>query len=256
MKTIYISLATVTVFCLSACGKKLKQGDSSNVKVEFAMKATSLSMGQNLLGATEGYVAGADLKTLKIKPIAVRISENNNGGYMIWGSKNCKGEESKKEIDDKEFTYVSEHVCTSNEGDDYLDMLDTAALNNTLNSQTWPTPPGTYKYVSLIMCTLVETGSPKNLSYRGPKMTADHEVRHCDPFTGYSESGIVVPEGGSLTVKLTYDLDKLIGDLTHTEDMTKFTPGPGTYNCYWTDDGLTQYCPNFGVDALVPSISN
>lgn len=40
-------------------------------------------------------------------------------------------------------------------------------------------------------------------------MTEEHEARITGTFTGYSDAVISVGEGGSVTVKLTYDLDKL-----------------------------------------------
>ena len=240
-----------------ACGKK-KEGDSGEVKVEFAKTAAASLNDMELTGSSEGFVAAKDLTTLKIKPIAVRISTNNQGGYMIWGSKNCKGEESKLDQDKKEFPYFSEHTCTSNAGDDWLNMLDPVELNKTLNSQAWPIPPGKYHYVGLIFCSPAKTETTKTLSYQAPHMGKDNEVVQCDPFTGYSEEGITVGEGEALTISVTYDLDKLVDTLTHTSDMPKRTVGAFDFGCYWVDvaatGGQIQYCPKFGQGAIVPKL--
>jgi len=249
----------ILVVLISGCGLKEKKGTSAGVSLVFAKKESTNLTEVALTDATEGFVLGQNLSTLKIKPIAVAVSaELNSNKYMIWGSKSCLGKEHEIKINDKKYKYfVYEEICSANDADEYLDMLDPVALNTTLNSQVWPVPPGTYKYISLIFCSRTKSESIKNLAYRAPKMTEDNEFTHCDPFIGVNEAGIVVPEGGSITVKLTYDLDSLIDYLEHSSDMPPFdTTGAIASGCYRTSDALTQYCPKFGRDALVPSIAN
>lgn len=245
-----IRIAAVCLLTFS-CGKK--DGDSGIVKLEFAKKS-----GASLTGATEGFVAGSSLTTLKAKPIAVAISEANDSGYMVWGSKNCHGEAQKVDRDKKEYPYYVPNVCSANDGDDYLNMLDPTEFNAALNSQTWPVPPGTYKYVKLIFCSDSKADTVKNLAYRAPSMTADHEVTFCDPFIGYNETGVTIEEGGAITIKLTYDLDALVDSLTQSSDMPRHDIGAWTNNCFWVDDSTNgtqvQYCPKFGQGSLVPSI--
>lgn len=252
-------VAFVREHCCACCGcdgcwlRQRKKGKSGNVSVVFAQKESS-----NLLDATEGQVAGADLTTLKIKPIAVGLSaELNSNKYMIWGSKNCPGKDHKVKIDGKYYHYsvYEGGVCKANADDDYLDMLDIDALNETLNSQSYPVPPGTYKYVSLVFCSENQKGEGvESVAYRAPEMPEDHAIEHCDPATGYSEVGVTIPEGGAVKVQLTYDLDKLVDSLKHSSDMPAHEPGPFDNGCYWTPDGMTQYCPKFGQGALVPSM--
>lgn len=250
---VIFSLALMTTF---GCNKE-KEGKSASVSVTFAKKETAALNASFTLDATEGWVAGDELTTLKIKPIAVGISEAlNSNQYMIWGSKNCPGQEHKFEKDDKSYRYsVYEEICAANDNDEYLNMLDPVELNETLNSQSYPVPPGNYKYVTLAFCSKSKTDGVNNLMYRAPEMPEDHEGINCDPFVGYTETGVNVPEGGSVTVKLTYDLDRLVDYLKHSPDMNAEEPGPHDYNCYWTPDGMTQYCPKFGQGSLVPSIS-
>jgi hypothetical protein len=64
---------------------------------------SSFQFSRHFAKTTAKDQAGKDLKTLKIKPIAMRISRDNAGGYMIWGSKTCKGEKSKIEQDKRNF---------------------------------------------------------------------------------------------------------------------------------------------------------
>lgn len=256
----HILLTAIAVPALLSigCGKKTKEGDSGLVKIEFAKKDGSALGNMSLMDATEGWVSGTDLTTLKIKPISVSISESNDSGYMIWGSKNCLGEEHERKIDDKEYKYFVPNVCSANSDDDYLNMLDPNALNTTLNSQAWPVPPGAYKYVKIVFCSESKSDTVKNLAYKAPGMEQDHEVTFCDPFIGYNEAGVSVAEGGAVTIKLAYDLDKLIDSLTHSPDMPEHETGAWTNGCYWVDDTenqtQVQYCPKFGQSALVPSI--
>lgn len=246
------SLVISSAFAGLSCQKE-KEGTSSNVSVVFAKKAET-----SLTDATEGWVSAQDLSALRIKPIAIGISEElNSNSYMIWGSKNCKGEEHQKKIDDKVFKYFVYQggPCAANADDDYLDMLDPEALNTTLNSQAWPVPPGTYRYVKLEFCSDSKADGVENLQYRAGRMTEDRNVAFCDPFIGYVEAGVNVVEGGTIKIQLTYDLSRLIDTLDQSPDMTPFPAGPSDHGCYWTTDGLTQYCPKFGQEALEPSIS-
>ena len=119
---------------------------------------------------------------LKIRPVAVRISTDNNGGYMVWGSKSCSGSKSKKKIDDKEYEYYEDIGCVQSEDDEWLDLMaGTDVINAELNSQSFPVPPGDYAWVSIIMCAVgtLDDGSigglsstVKNKAYQAGHMTA------------------------------------------------------------------------------------
>lgn len=195
--------------------------------------------------------------------MAVRISPDNAGGYMIWGAKNCGGEKSKTKINDKEYEYYSEHVCRTNTDNEALDLLDIDAVNASLNSQVWPVPPGNYKYVSIIMCGDGETeaDAEANLEYQVGKMSESHATAVCNPFTAYSETGLNIPEGGTIRVQLSYDLNDLFQTALHGPNLdTTYQQGGNDNGCYLTeadpDDGYPYfYCPAFGVNALTPSLA-
>lgn len=255
MKRIIGSISLIP-FIIMGCGT---EGTSSNVSVQMS-RSTSFA-----LDGESGNVSEDDIVVFDLKPLAVRISEDNAGGYMIWGANNCPGEKGKTTIDDKEYEYYSEHNCTSNTDNSYLDLTDASAVNEELNSQAWPIPPGTYHYVSLIMCgqserTMYDDGSETNTAsatarFQVSEMDDYYEYAVCNPFGGYSEEGIVIPEGGTLTIDLSYDLGTL---LSYTEldpfNPQDYTPG-GDDNTYTADDG-TVYSAQTGVTAFEPSIAS
>ena len=134
---------------------------------------------------------------MKIRPIAVRIGTGNDGGYMVWGSNTCGGEEGKVTIDDKEYSYYSEHVCTASEDNAWLDLTaGTEAVNAELNSQSWPIPPGDYAWVSIILCAhgtktdgstgWIDDSGIATMSYQGGVMTEAVSYTHLTlPTTPY-----------------------------------------------------------------------
>ncbi len=249
-------LVTFLASLLVSCG--VEEGNSSRISIQMS-STTSLG-----LDGETGSVAAADIVAFDLKPLAVRISKDNAGGYMIWGAKNCAGEPGKVKIDDKEYEYYSEHLCTSNTDNTYLDLTDPTAVNAELNSQVWPLPPGTYHYVSMIMCgnserTLNDDGSETSTAsatarFQVSEMDEAYEYTVCNPFGGYSEAGIVIPEGGTITIDLAYDLGTLL-DYTELDPFNSqgYTPG-GNDNTYTADDG-TVYSAQTGVNAFQPSIA-
>ncbi len=242
-----------------SCGTD-KKGDSSNVRVEFAKAEAAFAL--------DGVTSSINPTLLKVRPIAVRVGTSNNGGFMVWGAKNCPGEEGKKEIDGKEYSYFDEHGCKPAEDNAWIDLTDGIdKVNATLNSQTWPVPPGDYSWVSMVMCADVqkadgtwgypETSSVANLSFKAGSMTESREQFFCSPIGNYEAmTPVTIPEGGDITLEVKYDLSKLISYTDLSNSKVKSSSDIDDTDCYYNKDPLDSdyidgiYCPDVNYQTL------
>lgn len=251
-----ITLAFVLV--LPACGAK--KGDSSKVSVTLAKTNSALA----LEGADEWITPDV----LALKPIAIRIGETNSGGYMVWGGKACPGAKYKKTQSDKEFEYFLENVCTSSDDNVFIDLLaDIETVNAEFNSQQWPVPPGTYSWVSMIMCGPGETDSVggatpssdvNNWRFQAGVMTEPKNVRVCNPFGYEMATPIVVAEGGTVVLEVSYNVNQLIN--YYNSEQNPFPLDESNRNDYAhyiaNEEGLFTgfYDPKIGVNAISVAI--
>jgi hypothetical protein len=241
-----------------ACGTK--KGSSAKVSVVLAKAENALKL--------EGVDEWVTPVGLSLKPMAIRIGETNNGGYMIWGGKACAGEKHKKKMNDKEYEYFMENVCTSSDDNSYIDLTaDIDAVNAEFNSQQWPVPPGNYNWVSMIMCGENETDNTggntasstvNNWIYRAGTMAESKEVRLCSPFSYEMASPVVLGEGGSVILEVAYDLNKMIN--YYNSEAEPFTVDDSNRNenaSYVYNEegqGIGFYDPKIGVDTIKVSI--
>jgi hypothetical protein len=115
----------------------------------------------------------------------------------------------------------------------------TETVNAQLNAQERDVPPGTYKYVRLEFCKLSEGAS--NFSFQASTMTEAHSFsRPSCTTTAECVPPIEIPEGGSIRVRLDYDLKDLVWE---------YPTKPGS------DANCTDSSPSFCLQTvdMVPS---
>ena len=254
---------------LTNCGDKVKKGDSSAISVQFEDATTSLSL-------QEGSSSNIAPEVMKLRPLAVRISTDNNGGYMVWGSSSCPGTKETVKINDKEFEYHSEAGCKQSEDNDWIDLTaGTTAVNAELNSQVFPVPPGDYAWVSIIMCEhgvrtdgesgWIEDSGVSTMAFKGGYMTEESAQYGCSPIGNYTAmTPVSIPEGGTITLKINYDLSKMIHETFHVlGDGVTPLPWSDTFSeegdCKYvqSEDGTelkAQYCPSAGYQTITATI--
>lgn len=251
-------MAGSLILLTQACGTK--KGNSSKVSVVLAKAESSLKL--------EGVGEWISPAALSLKPIAIRIGESNNGGYMIWGGKACAGENHKKKVDDKEYEYFMENVCESSDDNSFIDLTaDIDLVNAEFNSQQWPVPPGSYSWVSMIMCGPNETdnvggntasSSVNNWRYQAGTMAETKDIRLCSPFGYEMATPVVLGDGGTVVLEVAYDLNKMI-NYYNSED-NPFTVDTSNFNAnasyVYNDEGqgIGFYDPKIGVDTIKVSI--
>ncbi len=246
------------ILLTQACGTK--KGDSSKVSVVLAKAESAFKL--------DGVDEWTSPQVLALKPLAIRIGETNNGGYMVWGGKACPGEKNKKKISDKEYEYFMENVCASSDDNTFIDLIaDIATVNAEFNSQQWPVPPGNYSWVSMVMCGPEETDNTEgntanstvnNWRYQAGVMTASKEVRVCSPFSYEMATPIAVGDGGTVVLEVAYDLNKMIN--YYNSEANPFTVDENNLNenaSYIYNEegkGIGFYDPKIGVDTIKVSI--
>ncbi|NRA47044.1 MAG: hypothetical protein HRU09_19010 [Oligoflexales bacterium] len=146
---------------LISCGLLDEEGESTKINITFANGTTALQLEQG----TSSFVSPT---AFTFTPIAVSISEDNNGGYMIWGNAGCGEEKGEIEVDGKSYEFLSEHVCMTSETNQAINLMaGIETVNAELNSQSLPIPPGDYNFIDIIMCGPGEGdglngGNPRN----------------------------------------------------------------------------------------------
>ena len=254
----YFSLCFFALILCTSCGLIETEGESSKVKVEFAKSETNLTL-------TEGIDSWITPDKLGIAPIAVRIGPTNEGGYMIWGNNNCFGEKGEIEVDDKSYEYYSEHVCTSHEDNRLIELTaGIEAVNAELNSQEWPVPPGSYKFVSIIMCGPGEldnndgntaTSDVNNFNYQAGIMNSPKASRNCSAWGAEMENAVEIKEGGSVTVEVSYDLNKMVSHYDTSDNPFPVSTNQNDEAYLILDENdesmaLGFYHPKIGIDVI------
>lgn len=251
-----LGLCVVFTLSLFGCSKDKEKGNAANASLTFA-NGTSL----HLFDATSdscpdlggGFTGEAcfDPTSYAIKLMSVIVSPDAQGAQsapagLIWVNPGCGKKTSQTVIDDKEFSYDSPaDDCTDDKVSNFFELArPTAAVNADLNSQPHQILPGTYNYVQLGFCQ--GAAKSKNAKFRGPGMPEAAEVTFstCGITSAKAEPPIVVGEGESITVSLTYDL---------TGAVFSQASYAGQEHCYTSEDGTVVRC--LGGMKLVPGFA-
>lgn len=230
-------------FVASSCGKEKKK-DGDNAVANLALEnGTGLSINDTdcpVLGS-DGF-KGDECWTpskLGLKILNVYVSPDEQGATtgpagLVWANEACPKSSSTSEIDGKNYDYDTVGDCTDDMVSNFFELArPTAEVNAELNSQDKRILPGTYNYVQIGFCI----GGPKskNAQFQADGMTEPYQVTAgtCGISSVKADPPIVVGEGESVTVSLTYDL-------TNTVYQKSGFANPDS--CYVSADGATVRC--------------
>jgi hypothetical protein len=201
--------------------------DTASVhKLKFASRPTPPD---GVVAVTPSYVGVKLVAAYLSEDIDPVTWENKGATSMIYVNPICGDELAKCDVGGD-----FERIVT-----DYFEFTATTQeVNTQLNAQARTLPAGTYKYVRLEFCKYAENGN--NFKFRASGMDEDHVyTRASCSVTALCEPPIVVEDGKSVTVRVTYDL---------TDTVWIYQESPGGANC---TEGSPAYCFT-GLD-IVPS---
>ena len=152
-----------------------------------------------------------------LKMLKVYVSPDQQGATsapagLIWKNAACSVSSSSSTIDGKEFTYdYAADGCTDDIVTTYFDLARaTDAVNAELTSTKYKILPGTYNYVQIEFC--VGGAKSKNVQFQADGMASVYQITRntCGVSSAKADPPIVVAEGESVTVSLSYDLSGII----------------------------------------------
>lgn len=245
---IFLSLIT------SSCDKKKKDGNNAvaNLALENATGASLSSTDCPVLGddGFKGDECWTPTKT-GLKILNVYVSPDEQGATsapagLVWANPACAVNSSSTTIDDKNFDYDTLGDCTDDMVSDYFELArPTAEVNEELNSQDHKLLPGTYNYVQIGFCI----GGPKskNAQFEAEGMTEPYQVESgtCGISSVKADPPIVVGEGESVTVSLSYDLTNIVYQKSEFKNPN---------SCYVNEDETIVRCFSYPQN-LKPSFA-
>ena len=257
MNQLLLGISLITL----SCGILDREGESTKINITFTNGTTALKL-------QEGTDSFINPTGFAFTPIAVRISKDNQGGYMIWGNAGCGGEKGKKEIDGKSYEFLSEHVCNTSESNNPINLMaGIETVNAELNSQSLPIPPGDYNFIDIIMCGPGEGdglggGNPKNsdinnVSFQAGEMTEMVHNRFCSPLSSQMESTVSISEVDTVTIEVSYDVNKMVNHYDSSDNPYNCSDVEGYYeiqNDNGTCDGY--YAPQWGFNSITTRLKN
>jgi hypothetical protein len=151
-----------------------------------------------------------------MKLMNVIVSPDEQGAQsapagLIWANPDCAIKTSQTEIDEKEYEYDSPSDCTDDQVDSFFELArPTEEVNAELNSQPYKILPGTYHYVQLGFCE--DSAKSRNGRFQADGMSEPYEtiLGGCGLSSLRADPPIVVTEGQSIIVSLTYDLTNTV----------------------------------------------
>lgn len=152
------------------------------------------------------------------------------------------------------YDYYDAQDCDDTAIDTFVDLARTSdEVNEEINSQGLPVPPGTYTQVSLRLCSTTAEESYKGQKFQAQGMAQAEEVLGAGcGVTSAPEASLTVAGGETATVSLSYDLTKFVEKTTYTVGTEPDPDKNG--NCYIDSGTNTYYCSKVGADTIVPSI--
>ncbi len=225
----------------TGCKKKEEKEKGAAAKASLSM-----SNGTGLrIAETEGCEGEAiecwTPSVYGLKILNVYASPDEEGAIsgpagLIWNNAACGTLTTTSEIEEKEFDYDYMDDCSDADVEDYFELArDSEEVNEELNSQQYKILPGTYNYVQMTFC--VGGSDTKNAQFQAEGMSESFEVESgtCGISSAKADPAIVVGEGESIVVDLTYDLTNIIVRYG-TVDAD---------NCYVSDDESVVRCFGF-----------
>ncbi len=234
----------------SACSKK-EEGKAANAALALSNDTAATTL--TTADCPEGHFAEQCFTPTRyaLKLLNVIVSPDEQGAQsapagLIWSNPGCPIQTSSSEIDEKTFDYESVgDGCT----DDSVATLfnfarPTEDVNAELNSQDHKILPGTYNYVQMTFCI----GGPQgtyNAEFTADGMTEPYQLKsgQCGISSIAADPPIVVGEGESVTIALSYDLQNVIYE-GHSESDPNF--------CYVSEDKSVVRCFDYPT-YMVPS---
>jgi len=238
-----------------ACGKKKKTGTS--VTAQLALQN---STGASLVDSECPDLGGGyhpdqcwTPTAYGLKILQVDISPDAEGAHsapagLIWGNTACAMGTGSMDIDGKSYDYDSlDGHCSYKDIADYFELARSSSeVNTALNSQQHKILPGVYNYVQIEFCNGGTQPEAPNARFLADGMTEPFEARSttCAVHSVAANPPIVVAEGESVKISLTYDLTNIISS-SSDPDPTK---------CYVSADKSVTRCFSFPLN-MTPSIS-
>lgn len=232
-----------------ACSKK-EEGKAANA----ALALTNDTAATALTGAcAEGHFAEQCFTPshYALKLLNVIVSPDEEGAQsgpagLIWSNPGCPIQTTSSEIDEKTYDYDS--VGNGCSDDSVATLFNfarpTDEVNAELNSQDHKILPGTYNYVQMTFC-IGGTQGAYNAEFTADGMTEPYRLKsgQCGISSVAANPPIVVGEGESVTIALSYDLQNIIYE-GHAESDPNF--------CYVSEDKTVVRCFDY-PNSMVPS---
>jgi len=250
-KKFFSFLILAACIAVTSCANDKKKGNA--VKASLALENISgLSLVEKPcpdLG--DGEVAECWTPSIYgVKLLSVIVSPDQAGAQsaaagLIWANPDCAVSTIMSEINEKEFPYDSASDCADDQVETFFELARTSEeVNEELNSQYYNILPGTYNYVQLGFC--VDGAKSKNGRFQAEGMSEPYEFTWggCGMSSVRADPPIVVSEGQSITVSLTYDLTNT-AYISHADSNPEY--------CYISEDELIVRCIA-GPNNLTPSL--
>jgi hypothetical protein len=260
------------IACDEDKGGEVTDGDSATITFEMTNDTSESLM--NLVNTMMGEVTFEylDPTYMGLKILSVDIykeehgaNDGSNFGGAIWLNPGCAKDEKTFDIEDDEgnivqYPYMYSQGCSIKDIDTYFDLArDSDVVNDDLNSQGLPLPPGEYTYMQIRLGggDDVDDESTNRLSYLATGMTEAFET----PQSGGGGIGLtlstpfVLEKEGTATISLSYDLAGTVSKKIWPDGETMPTDDTNS-ECYEDTDNNTAYCNDFGAGNITPSISN
>ena len=230
MKFRHHRLMALSLFLLSACGG----GGDAKAKVAFENESSSLMSDYNLLGSFQDGLAKifAAPSVFKIKLIAVYLTEDIDGSQNNVGS--TQFIYLNPDCDD-DIMHCDISAGTAEDGETMSKIVGTyfdfgaasESVNAAINAQERAINAGTYKYARMEFCKY-NSGNANNIQWAGGGVSTPREFKRnmCTVNSDVFNPPLVVAEGDSVTVTLSYDLSNSVSSGSGGDDSdsgTQFT---------------------------------
>lgn len=245
-----VIFAAMICVLTSGCGKKKKKdGDPAYAKFALANGTASLNVTDTTCASIPGSTDSSSPQKCwtptyyGLKMLSVYVSPDSEGaktapGGLIWSNPACPTHTSNTEVgtgdDQKTYEYDVQDDCTDDAVSSYFDFARTStAVNADLNSQDRKIPPGTYNYVQMAFC--IGSAKSKNLQFKADGMTDNYSmsINKCGVVSDKLSDPIVLGEGESVDVSVTYDLSQILYQSGSYKDSSY---------CYISSDGSDVRC--------------